>query len=60
MRSQVALADRGKEHKHLTPLQERFLKSGLEGFNDRQIIELLLLCPDLPPAEYRELAKKNH
>jgi len=42
----------------LTPIQERFIKSGLEGFNDRQIIELLLLCPDLPPAECRKLAKE--
>ena len=43
--------------KDLTPLQERFIKLGLEGFNDRQIIELLLLCPDLPPGQSRKLAK---
>jgi len=32
----------------LTPLQERFIKSGFEGFDDREVIELLinLCCPE--------------
>ena len=42
----------------LMPLQERFVNSGLEGFKGREIIELLLLSPDLPPRECRKLAKQ--
>ena len=41
----------------LTPLQERFIRSGLEGFGDRKIIELLLSLV-LPPQECRKLAKE--
>jgi len=51
-----SLLDRPK--RPLTPLQRRFIESGLEGFKDREIIELLLLCPDLPPRECRKLAKQ--
>jgi DNA repair protein RadC len=40
----------------LTPLQKRFLKTGLEGLSHRAIIELLLLSPDLSPVECRRLA----
>ncbi len=42
----------------LTLLQERFIRSGLEGLDDRQIVELLLLCPDLPHRECKKLAKE--
>jgi len=43
----------------LTPLQERFTRSGLEGFNDREIIELLLsLCPSGRRRHIREGASK--
>ena len=41
-----------------TPIQERFLKSGTEGFKDREIIELLLLSPGLSPRECKKLAKQ--
>jgi DNA repair protein RadC len=47
----------GKE-RTLTPLQQRFIKVGLEGFKDREVIELLLLSPDLPPKECKKLAKQ--
>ncbi len=42
----------------LTRLQERFIKSGLEGFKDHEIIKLLLLSPDLPPRECNNLIKQ--
>jgi len=42
----------------LMPLQERFIRSGLEGFKDREIIGLLLLSPDLTPRECRKLTKQ--
>ena len=41
----------------LTPLQERFIRSGLEAFSDRKIIELLLSLV-LSPQECRKLAKE--
>ena len=41
----------------LTPLQERFINSGLEGFSDRKILELLLSLV-LPHQEGRKLAKE--
>jgi len=31
-----------REQGPLTPLQKRFIKSGLEGFNDKEVVELLL------------------
>jgi len=43
--------------KHLTPLQGRFIRSGLEGFSDRKIIELFLSLA-LPHKECRKLAKE--
>jgi len=46
MHLQITLPDRGEER--LTSLQERFLKSGLESFNNEEIIELLLSL-GLPP-----------
>jgi len=52
------LLDASKRRRPLTPLQERFLKSGLEGFKDREIIELLLLSPELSPRECKKLAKQ--
>ena len=43
--------------KPLTPLQARFIRSGFEGFNDREIIELFLsLC--VPRRECRKLTKE--
>jgi len=41
----------------LTPLQERFIKSGLEGVSDREIVELLL-SQSLPYKDCRKLAKE--
>ena len=52
------LLDAPKRRRPLTPLQERFLKSGLGGFKDREIIELLLLSPDLSPRECKKLTKQ--
>ena len=41
----------------LTPLQDRFIRTGFEGFGDQEIVELLLsLC--LPLRDCRSLAKK--
>ncbi len=43
--------------RQLTPLQGRFIRSGFEGFSDREILELFLsLC--LPRRECRKLAKE--
>jgi len=43
--------------RRLTPLQERFVRSGFEGFGDQEIIELLLsLCS--PRRECRKLAEE--
>ena len=56
MRSKNALPSRSKQ-RPLTPLQERFLKSGLEGFKDREILELLLSL-SLPPRECKRVAEK--
>lgn len=44
--------------KSLTPLQERFVKSGFEALNDQETIELLL-CLALPHRECRKLAKES-
>ncbi len=52
------LSDRPKRQRPLTSLQERFVKSGLEGFKDREIIELLLLSPDLSRQECKKLTKQ--
>ena len=43
------LSDNPKRKKPLAPLQERFLNVGLKGFKDFDIIELLLLSPELTP-----------
>ena len=43
--------------KPLTQLQERFIKSGLEGFSDQQVIELLL-SQHLPYKDCRKLVKE--
>jgi len=51
------LLDAPKKQRPLTPLQERFLKSGLEGFNDEEIIELFLsLC--VPRHQYKKLTER--
>lgn len=43
--------------KSLTPLQERFIRSGFEDFSEREILELLLsLCS--PRREYRKLTEE--
>jgi len=42
----------------LTSLQERFLRSGLKDLKVAEIVELLLLCPELSPQEGRKLAKQ--
>ena len=42
---------------HLTPLQERFIRSGFEGFSDEEIIELLLSLV-LPERECKKRAKE--
>ena len=55
--SQNTFLENVKRRKELTPLQERFIRSGLEGLNDEEIIELFLsLC--LPHGDYKRLAKK--
>lgn len=36
------LSEPPERRRHLTPLQERFIKAGFEGFNDQEIIELPL------------------
>jgi len=51
------LLDAPKRRRPLTPLQERFLKSGLEDFSDREMIELLL-SQSLPDKDCRKLAKE--
>ncbi len=51
------LLDAPKRQRLLTPLQERFLKSGLEDFSDREMIELLL-SQSLPYKDCRKLAKE--
>ncbi len=45
------------EVQRLTPLQERFVKSGLEGLDDQEVIELLL-SQSLPDGDCRKLAKE--
>ncbi|MFC2024726.1 DNA repair protein RadC, partial [Chloroflexota bacterium] len=42
----------------LTALQERFLEFGIKGFSTAEIVELLLVYPDLPPRECHELASR--
>ena len=45
------------KERSLTPLQDRFIRTGFEGFGDQEIVELLLsLC--LPLRDCRSLAKK--
>jgi DNA repair protein RadC len=54
----LANADSGlfaEQKGSLTPLQKRFLKTGLEGLSHRAIIELLLSSPELTPVECRRL-----
>ena len=50
-------SDTLEKERPLTPLQGRFIRSGLEGFSDRKIIELLLSLV-LPPQECRKLVKE--
>ncbi len=45
------------EVQRLAPLQERFVRSGLEGLNDQEVIELLL-SQSLPDGDCRKLAKE--
>ncbi len=52
----MSLASSARE-RHLGSLQERFVRSGFEGFNDRQIIELLMSLV-LTYRESRKLAKE--
>ncbi len=47
---------RGK--KSLTSLQKRFLNTGLKDLSYSEIIELLLLSPEMTPAECRRLAAR--
>jgi len=56
MRSQRALLNPAKQ-RPLTPLQERFLKSGLESFEEEEIIELLLSLV-LPCRQWKKQAKE--
>ena len=42
----------------LTPLQEKFIQSGVKGLKECEIISLLLLGPDLSSAECRKLTKQ--
>jgi len=51
------LIERPKEQEPLTPLQERFLRSGIEGFSDQEIIELFLSLI-LPHRECQRWAKE--
>ena len=46
-----------EEGSSLIPLQERFIKAGFEGFNDREIIELLLYLV-LSPRKCKRVAKE--
>ena len=51
------LLESPKRQRHLSPLQERFIKLGLEGLNDQEIIELLL-SQSLPNRDCKKLAKE--
>ncbi len=46
-----------KQERHLTPLRERFIKSGLAGFHDYEIIELLLTLGS-PRKDCKQQAKE--
>ena len=50
-------SDMVKGQRRLNPLQERFIRSGCEGFSDQECIELLLSLV-LPTHECKRLAKK--
>jgi len=50
-------SDTLEERSSLTPLQERFLKSGLEGLSDQETLELLFSLA-LPGRECRRLAEE--
>jgi len=50
-------SDSPKRRKPLTPLQERFIQSGLKDFSDQETIELLLSLA-LPRRKCKELAKE--
>jgi len=52
-----SLLDSPKRQRPLTPLQERFVRLGFEGFDDQEIIELLLSLA-LPCQESQRLAKE--
>jgi len=52
------LLDNPKRIRPLAPLQERFLRAGLKGLKESDIIKLLLLSPELTPAECGKLAKQ--
>ena len=55
------LPESPKGRKGLTPLQERFVKSGLEGFDDIEVFELFvsLISPDRNPKQAaHQIAKK--
>jgi DNA repair protein RadC len=47
---------RNKPERHLAQLQQRFIRSGFEGFEDKDIIELLLSLA-LPVQKAKQLAK---
>ena len=51
------LLPNAKRQRHLTPLQERFIKLGFKGFNDQETIELLLSLV-LPPRKCNRQAKE--
>jgi DNA repair protein RadC len=46
------------DKKRLTSLQKRFLNTGLKDLSYSETIELLLLSPEMPPAECRRLAAR--
>jgi len=56
MHSQNALEEVPHE-RHLTPLQERFIKSGFGGFNDQELVEILLSLHSLSES-HRKQAKE--
>jgi len=53
----TGLSPGAKRERHLTPLQERFIKLGFKGFNDQETIELLLSLV-LPPRKCKRQAKE--
>ncbi len=56
--SPSSLLDDRERRRPLTPLQERFVKSGFEGLEDQEIVELLLGLV-LPPRKCKRLAKES-